>query len=187
MYLSDHGDMLGDHYMWRKAYPYESSARVPLIIHWPGSPVEARGKTVSNPVEIRDVLPTFAEAANRTIPEQVEGASLLRLIRNSGGHWREWIDLEHDLTYGPENHWNALTDGRMKYIFNAFNGQEQLFDLTSDRAEARNLADALPDDLKLWRGRLISHMSERGTSWVVDGRLGLRPQSILYSPHYPRG
>jgi len=183
MYLSDHGDMLGDHHLWRKTYPYEGSAKVPMMIRWPAQ--VGRGVRVTNPVEIRDVLPTLADAAQARIPGRVEGESLLKLIRNPQAKWREWIDLEHDLTYGPENHWSALTDGRVKYIFNAFDGHEEFFDLRSDPGEKRNLA-MTASEIKLWRGRLISHLSLRGAPWVVNGELGLRKESILYSPNYPR-
>jgi arylsulfatase A-like enzyme len=189
MYLSDHGDMLGDHHMWRKAYPYESSARVPLIIHWPrGLGAETRGVKLQNPVEIRDVMPTFADAAGATVPGHVEGMSLLKLARNPNAEWRPWIDLEHDVTYSKDNHWNALTDGRSKYIFHAKNGEEQLFDLVHDRAEEKDLSKdpSHQDQLKFWRDRLMEHLSKRGAPWVVKGALGLRPDSILYSPNYPR-
>jgi len=36
----------------------------------------------------------------------------LSLVRNQGKGWREHIDLEHNVCYNPDNHWNALTDGR---------------------------------------------------------------------------
>jgi len=186
MYLSDHGDMLGDHHLWRKTYPYEGSAKVPMMIRWPAQ--AGRGVRVANPVEIRDVLPTLADAAQAAIPKQVEGESLLKLIRNPQAKWREWIDLEHDLTYAPENHWSALTDGRVKYIFNAFDGHDEFFDSIADSGERRNLAmeAGRASEVKVWRGRLIDHLSARGRPWVVNGELGLRKESILYSPNYPR-
>ena len=34
-FTADHGDMLGDHYHWRKTYPYEGSAHIPYIVKWP--------------------------------------------------------------------------------------------------------------------------------------------------------
>ena len=35
VFISDHGDMMGDHYHWRKTYPYEGSTHVPYIVKWP--------------------------------------------------------------------------------------------------------------------------------------------------------
>ena len=58
-YVSDHGDMLGDHYHWRKTYPYEGSTHVPYIVKWPDSFGVKKGAQIDEPVELRDFLPTF--------------------------------------------------------------------------------------------------------------------------------
>jgi len=133
------------------------------------------------------VLPTLLATAGTAAPEALDGRSLLELIEGRSETWREWIDLEHDVCYSPENHWNALTDGRWKYIFHARDGQEQLFDLEQDPGELDDLAgDARhAQTLQLWRQRLIEHLSERGERFVRGGRLALRPESYLYSPNYP--
>jgi choline-sulfatase len=181
LYFSDHGDMLGDHHLWRKSYAYEASARIPMLLYTPG----LRGKTVARPVELRDVLPTLLDAAGVEAPPAIEGRSMLRLARNPQGDWRKWIDLEHDVCYSPDNHWNALTDGRMKYIYHAKSGEEQIFDLAADPAEFDPVPD--PAALRLWRGRMIEHLAPRGEAWVANGNLALRPASQLHSPNYPRG
>ncbi|HYW44745.1 MAG TPA: arylsulfatase [Bryobacteraceae bacterium] len=188
LYTADHGDMLGDHYLWRKSYAYESSAHIPMIVHWPeGLGGEARGRAPDHPVELRDVLPTLLDAAGAAPPKQIDGVSLLPIARGSGASWREWIDLEHDVCYSPENHWNALTDGKRKYIFHATTGQEQFFNLEGDPHERADLAgDARSrSELALWRQRLVAHLSPRGEPWVIGGRLGVRTRSQLYSPKYP--
>jgi arylsulfatase A-like enzyme len=185
---SDHGDMLGDHNLWRKSYACEASARIPMMVRWPEGMVSAkRGQTREHTAEIRDILPTFLDAAGARIPETVEGRSLLEPIRNPAAAWREFIDLEHDVCYGPENHWNAVTDGRRKFIFHARTGEEQFFDLEADQSELADLAgDARRSaEVAMWRSRLVEHLAPRGESWVSRGRLALRPGSKLYSPHYP--
>jgi arylsulfatase len=185
---ADHGDMLGDHHLWRKSYAYEASARIPMVVRWPaGMLSEKRGQALSHPVEIRDILPTFLDAAGAGVPEAVEGRSLLNLIRHPDGEWREFIDLEHDVCYSPDNHWNALTDGRRKLIFHARTGEEQFFDLAADPHELNDVAGH-PDraeEVRLWRSRLTAHLAIRGDAWVAQGRLALRPNSQLYSPNYP--
>lgn len=188
LYLSDHGDMLGDQYLWRKSYAYQGSAHIPMILHWPEG-LPKSGSVHANPVEVRDVLPTFLDAAGIAAPHGVDGASLLRPARNPAADWRQWIDLEHDVCYAPENHWNALSDGRRKYIFHAMTGEEQFFDIEADPHEVHDLAGEIDSrsEVTLWRGRMITHLAVRGQPWVVDGRrLGLRPQSQLYSPNYPK-
>ena len=188
VFLADHGDMLGDEYLWRKGYAYQPAARIPMIVHWPaGLGGAGKGRVISNPVEIRDVLPTLLDAAGVEVPKAVEGRSLLGLARSGGSGWREWIDLEHDIVYDPDNHWNALTDGDWKYVFLANSGQEQLFHLAEDPYELMDLAGEARNaaELSKWRGRMIAHLSPRGAPWVVNGRLGIRHESQLYSPNYP--
>jgi arylsulfatase A-like enzyme len=132
----------------------------------------------SAPAELRDVLPTFIEAAGGVPPKEVEGQSLLRLKR-------EWIDLEHDVCYDASNHWNALTDGRSKYIYHAQTGEEQFFDLSNDPMEMTDLAGSSAETAK-WRARMVAHLEPRGDEWVKDGKLALRPKPHLYSPNYPK-
>lgn len=187
LYTSDHGDMTGDHHLWRKSYAYEASARVPMLLRCPEGMGVKRGQVREEPVELRDVLATFLDAAG-TEREGLDGRSLIGLAKGKAAGWREWIDLEHDVCYGPENHWTALTDGRMKYIHHARDGEEQLFDLRRDRGEREDLAGVREweGELKKWRERMIGHLSERGEKWVKGGRLARRPESMRLSPNYPR-
>lgn len=190
LFTADHGDMTGDHHLWRKSYAYEPSARIPMIARWPGSMITAqRGQVHGDPVELRDVLPTFLDIAGAPGSEKLEGKSLLALVRGDRQAWREFIDLEHDICYAPENHWNALTDGHSKYIFNAFDGSEQFFDLDQDPHECRDLvADpACRERVQSWRERLVKHLEPRGENYVSNGKLILRQKSHLYSPNYPKG
>ena len=190
LFTADHGDMTGDHHLWRKSYAYEPSARIPMIVRWPETLLSAqRGQVLEEPVELRDVLPTFLEASAVGGDENLEGKSLLSLIRGEKQGWRDFIDLEHDICYAPQNHWSALTDGHSKYIFHAFDGSEQFFDLDQDPTECRDLIDDVTcrDRIQLWRERLIQHLEPRGEEFVSHGKLVPRPQSRLRSPNYPEG
>jgi len=188
LFVSDHGDMTGDHHLWRKTYAYEGSARVPLIVRWPTGMVSAaRGSTVAAPVEIRDIAPTFMAAAGLDAGDRCDGRSLLALLSGKPVGWRPWIDLEHSLTYNPDNNWNALTDGHWKYVFHARDGHEQLFNLDRDPKEVDDLAGRADAAAALarWRDRLIEHLAPRGGRYVSGGKLARRPDGILYSPNYP--
>ena len=138
-------------------------------------------------MEIRDLLPTFMDAAGAPIPPNLDGKSLLHLVRSEGKDWRPYIDLEHNVCYNITNHWNALTDGKWKYIFHAYSGEEQFFDLQHDPRELRDLAleQAHREILSAWRERLIEHLRERGEDWVCDGKLMLRKQSMMLSSNFP--
>ncbi len=187
IFTADHGDMLGDHHHWRKSYPFEGSAGVPMIMRWPGNikTAVARGATIDNPVELRDIFPTFMDAAKLEMKQTVDGDSMLKLIRGKAGQWRQWIDLEHDKCYSNSNKWHALTDGKFKYIYYATSGTEMLFDLQNDPHELTDLADAQPTELATWRQRLINHLSVRGSSYVENDQLQIRSSSRVYSPNYP--
>ena len=188
VFFADHGDMLGDHHLWRKTYAYEGSAKIPMILRWPRSmgADQRRGETLPQPVELRDVLPTFLDVAGAPIPDHLDGRSILELVRGDTSRWRPYIDLEHSMCYN-QDHWTALTDGRFKYIYYAYDGREELFDLVRDPRELRNLAGqpASAMALKTWRRRMVEHLSERGEEFVKDGKLAKRTKRMLYSPHYP--
>jgi len=189
VFFSDHGDMLGDHHLWRKTYAYEGSAKIPMLLRWPKTMGmdHQRGKRLPQPVELRDVLPTFLDAAGEPVPKHLDGKSMLDLIRGNTKNWRPFIDLEHSMCYSKE-HWTALTDGKVKYIYYAYDGLEELFDLTNDPAELRNLASetAHRDLLIRWRRHMVEHLSERGEQFVSNGELVVRKKRLLYSPHYPK-
>jgi len=188
-FTSDHGDMLGDHNHWRKTYAYEGSSRIPYLLKWPEwMEAEAeKGSEMLQAVELRDFLPTFIDAAGGTVPDDMDGASLLSLIKDKDTKWRRYIDLEHASIYDRDNYWCSLTDGRRKYIWFFFTGKEQLFDLDSDPQELVDLSVSSKHrkDLKLWRNRMIQHLSERGEEYVRGGELVIKKESRVYSPNYP--
>lgn len=188
-FTSDHGDMLGDHYHWRKTYPYEGSTHVPYIVKWPASmPLAvAPGSRLEQPVELRDFLPTFLEVAGATVPADMDGRSLAALVTGRGADWRRFIDLEHATCYSADNYWCALTDGRVKYIWNLHNGREQLFDLTADPRELHDLSSSAKHKKQLeeMRALMASHLAERGDGFVKDGRPVVRTETMLYGPNFP--
>ena len=122
-----------------------------MLLRWPESMAAnvtvGRGTTLQVLTELRDVFPTLLDAAGALslVPDNysMDGKSLLCLLQDPSGRkcgWREYLDLEHDICYNDTNHWNGLTDGVMKYVFNAYFPAEQLFNLTADPGERVDLA-----------------------------------------------
>ncbi|MHA1679520.1 MAG: arylsulfatase [Promethearchaeota archaeon] len=190
LFTADHGDMLGDHHHWRKTYAYEGSARIPMIMKWPSAMHAdvSRGATINHTVELRDVLPTFLDACGQTIPGDIDGASMLELIRSKEcTSWREYIDMEHSTCYHRRNYWLALTDGKMKYIFFRSTGREQLFDLVKDPGEEHDCAgdETYVKQLEIWRARMVQHLEQRGRKWVKNGKLRKHGKGVLHSPNFP--
>lgn len=165
---ADHGEMLGDHYFWRKSQPYEGAARIPLHINAPKRFGITPRTVIDAPVGLEDIMPTVLDMAGADIPDSVDGKSLLPLLRGDVGarnEWRPYIHIEH----APRFH--ALTDGKQKYAWFTGDGSEQLFDLISDPGECHDLAGS-PDYaecLGLWRKRMTEALAGRPEGFT-DGK-----------------
>lgn len=189
-FVSDHGDMLGDHCMWRKTYAYEGSSRVPFIVKLPKNMKSCykRGEVITDKVvELRDVLPTAIDIANGTQPEIMDGKSLLPLFESKDAEWRQYLDLEHTSCYFAKSGWCALTDGNMKYIYFYNTGKEQFFDLKKDPYEEKELSQSKKYQKKLaiFRQAMVDHLSVRGEKWVKDGKLQVISTPTLYGDNFP--
>jgi arylsulfatase A-like enzyme len=191
VFLSDHGDMMGDNNLWHKTYAYEGSSHIPIIVRWPKGMRDVkgarRGSTIDSLVELRDVLPTFLDAADVEKPKAMDGMSLLPLIAGEEENWREILGMEHSQCYWEENAWVALTDGRWKYIYFTPTGKQQMFDLQSDPYETIDLAKnaKFSEKLRSWRVKMVDYLSERGEPWVKDGDLAIQTEPVRYAPHHP--
>lgn len=168
---SDHGEMLGDHNLWRKTYAYEASARVPFLIRPPASWNCPRNVEVEQVVGWEDIMPTLLEAGGAEIPATVEGGSVLPLLRGEAADWRSYYHGEHSPCYDIENANQYLTDGKWKYIWNTTTGEEQLFHLETDPMECDDLSggESHRDTLGKWRDRLIRHLAGREEG-ISDGK-----------------
>jgi len=167
-FTSDHGEMMGDHHLFRKGYAYEGSAGIPMILAAPkGSSLIPRG-VCGQPVELRDVMPTLLECAGLEIPVEVEGQSFLPLARGEQVHWRPYLHGEHTI-FGQSM--QLVTDGRQKYVWFSGDGHEQLLDLENDPQERHDLArdPAWQGRLSVWRERLIQELIGREEGFT-DGQ-----------------
>jgi arylsulfatase A-like enzyme len=167
-FTSDHGEMLGDHYLFRKSLPYEPSARIPLLIRDPLNPAIRPRTVVDTAVCLEDVMPTLLDLAGVPVPPSVEGRSLAPLMRGEGAGWdRAYVPVEH----APTN--QCLTDGREKYIWFTADGREQFFDLARDPQERH---DAIRDPacagrVAAWRERMVKHLAGRPEGFSDGARL----------------
>ena len=167
IFTSDHGEMLGDHHLFRKQVPYEGSARIPLLIRAPERFGIKRHSVVSAPVSLEDIMPTVLDIADVQIPDSVEGRSLLPLMRGERPKWREYLHIEHS----PLHH--TLTDGREKFVWFVADGSEQFFDLERDPNELHNLINdpTSSDRINEWRRRLVSELANRPEGYSDGNRL----------------
>ncbi|NWQ39623.1 arylsulfatase [Bacillus sp. EB106-08-02-XG196] len=171
LFVSDHGELLGDHHLFRKALAYEGSAKVPFILSDPGNVLGLKKNQVAKEVvELRDIMPTLLDAAGVEIPNSVDGKSVLPLLNEKPGEWREYIHGEH--AYGQLSH-HYVTDGNEKYIWYSQTGEEQLFNLVQDPQELNNLAknEEFQDRLEYWRQKLVKELRGREEGFADGNRL----------------
>lgn len=185
VFTSDHGDMQGDHHLWRKTYAYEGSTRIPFLIVPPQGARDrpVRG-VVDEVVELRDVMPTLLAVAGVPDPGTMDGANLVPLLDGPAEAWRACIHGEHSTCYAEAQEMQFVTDGRRKFVWLPRIGVEQFFDLEADPGECRNLVDdpAAAEEVARWRGYLIAELDQRDCGWVQDGKLHC-PAEPLVSPY----
>ena len=185
LFTSDHGDMLGDHNLWRKTYAYEGSTHIPMILTPPAAAERPAVRVADEVVELRDVMPTLLEAAGVKIPATVTGSSMLPLMRSTTTGWRAYLHGEHCTCYAAEQEMQYITNGHRKFVWLPRIDAEQFFDLDKDPGECRNLiADSSrADEVRHWRNYLIRELAERDCGWVKDGKLYCQGDSPLVSPY----
>jgi choline-sulfatase len=136
--LADHGEGLEDHGEDMHGYfVYQSTIRVPLIVHWPAGSASFPAK-VAEPVRLMDVAPTILEFAGIPAPPEFQGRSLMELLRPDGPKTPRDIYSE---TLYAHMHFGcsalqALRSGRYKYVDAP---KPELYDLTADPGEMRNI------------------------------------------------
>lgn len=173
IFTSDHGDMLGDHHLWRKTYGYEGSAHIPMIVRLPGAMRQYTVRKVDRVVGLQDIMPTILAAVGVELPDTVDGRSMLPLIQGGQPEWRSFLHGEHGVCYSEQQEMHYLTDGKWKYIWLARLGEEQLFDLDADAGECNDLAGKpeFEQELLSWRKRLIGVLEPRKAGLTDGGRL----------------
>ncbi|MFT4540514.1 MAG: arylsulfatase A-like enzyme [Planctomycetota bacterium] len=141
VFTSDHGDLMGEHGAWRKGvFGYDATLRVPMILRGPGT---AQGQVRPELVGLVDLVPTVLDWVGTPIPSNVQGKSMLELLRGHDSDWRRWIVSETGLRGLRSGHSLALRTERYKYVRTELGEQvfEELFDLTLDPWETENCLD----------------------------------------------
>lgn len=136
IYSSDQGFYLGEHGWFDKRFMYDESYRTPLLVSWPG--VTRPGSVNADLVSNLDYAETFLEIAGVSIPADMQGLSLVPILKNETAHaWRESL-YYHYYEY-PGWHMihrhEGVYDGRYK-LLNFYDLEEwELYDLKTDPKE----------------------------------------------------
>jgi arylsulfatase A-like enzyme len=185
LFTADHGDMLGDHNLWRKTYAYEGSTHIPFLVVPPPAERGGTRKVAEEVVELRDVMPTLLGAAGVDVPNTVDGCDLRGLLTAPAKDWREYIHGEHCTCYSPDQEMQYVTDGRRKLVWLPRRNQMQFFDLEEDRGEIHDLIDdpAREEEIARWQGYLVQELERRDCGWVKDGKPCCPDDKPLVSPY----
>lgn len=173
---SDHGEMLGDHYLLGKTGYFDQSFHIPLIVRDPDASADrTRGMMVDAFTESVDIMPTVLQWLGLTVPRTVDGQSLLGFVREGAApaDWRRHVHYEYDyrnIYYSqPEEFLGVgmdeaslavIQDEQHKYVH--FTRLPALyFDLVRDPRQLANLAnhpEAAPAMLRLAQNMLSWRM-----------------------------
>jgi len=176
VFTSDHGELLGDHWMFAKYSYHDQSFHVPLIIRHPGQKsAEARGTVIDAFTENVDIMPTILDTIEVDIPVQCDGRSLLPFCEGTPPRrWRQEYHAEFDLRspYEYEDDIplglnikqcavNIIRGARYKYVH--FSGLPPLFfDLEDDPDEFHDRSND-PD----YRDRVLEYTAKMLT-WRME-------------------
>jgi len=131
VFAGDNGLAVGQHGLMGKQNLYDHSVRVPLILAGPGIP---EGEQRESLVYLLDIFPTLCDLTSTSIPESVEGKSLVPCLNVRDA------DVRASLYLAYADSIRGVTDGRHKLIEYAC-GRTQLFDLSNDPLEMQDISN----------------------------------------------
>ena len=167
VYVSDHGEMLGDrYYRFNKYCLYESSVRVPMILSGSALPEEFKGKIDNRPTELVDIYPSILNFSGIEIPKEIHGINLLskesREASFCGLHERKdeaafmWRTHQYKLIL-QFNRKESASQYEMSDIIGG-----EFYDLTEDPKEWNNLYDhkEVLDKQNEMKSQLLLHLKK---------------------------
>jgi arylsulfatase A-like enzyme len=142
VFTSDHGEMMGEHGRIQKMIFYESAARVPFLVRWPGRiPAGANSDVCLN---TPDIMPTLLSLMDMPIPEEVEGMDLSHIALGGQGEEPEMAFLQgmgHTYLWKDGFEWRAVRNKSFTYARYLVDGKELLFNHRMDPLQVNDLSD----------------------------------------------
>jgi len=166
VYASDQGFYLGEHGWFDKRWIFEESLRTPLVARWPGvvKPGSKNARMVSNV----DLAETFLEAAGAPVPAEMQGRSLVPLLRGEDpADWRTsfyYHYYEYPLPHRVRRHYGVVTDRyKLVHFYAPDVDYWELYDREKDPAELKNMLgkpgyEQVEKDLRAELGRLRNEL-----------------------------
>ena len=143
IYSSDQGFYLGEKGWYDKRWMFEESFVMPFIIRWPG--VVKPGIRPEALIQNIDYAPTFMEVAGLDVPDDMQGSSLVPILKNEGVAPDDWRNELYYFYTGEGTHRVPAHDGvrtdRYKIFYLPRTEEWQMFDLVEDPNEMRSVHD----------------------------------------------
>ncbi|WP_165452493.1 sulfatase-like hydrolase/transferase [Paenibacillus thalictri] len=168
IYISDHGDMAGDHGLFWKRSFYEGAAKVPMIwypvVQQNGNLLGSPGRSVDVPTSLVDLAPTLAAVTHSPELPHPDGHDLSVLLREPGGSDSDDMPSWKDRAVYSELVIPGRTPARMirteNYKLVYYHGYSalQLFDLDKDPHEVNDVSES--SDYAGVKQRLLSRLTE---------------------------
>jgi arylsulfatase A-like enzyme len=140
IFVSDHGEILGDHGIALKGnFHYDSLIKVPLIIRMPEKVKERR---VEGKVMSYDIMPSILELAGTAVPKRITAKSLMPLLEEKEYDFRECVMTEAPGTC-------TVVKNRYKMSMHFKSDEKEFYDLENDPQETKNLWSDGDDKIKI--------------------------------------
>jgi arylsulfatase A-like enzyme len=142
VYTSDQGFYMGEHGWFDKRFMYEESLSTPLLMRLPDG-YNRRGE-ITDMVQNIDYAPTFLEMAGVKVPSDIQGKSLVPLLKGEKtiGKWRDAIYYhfhEYPAEHSVKRHYGVRTERyKLIHFYNDIDVWE-LYDLQEDPKEMHNV------------------------------------------------
>ncbi len=173
IFMSDHGEMLGDHgQYWKGGLFYEQLVHVPLILSCPGT--IQQGLRSDALVELVDLSPTLLELSGLPVPAYMQGKSLAGILKGTAdpSYHKDCVYTEYYYSAGRPHQVCATMyyDGRYKVVVHHNGEIGELYDHAVDPEEFHNLWDE-PDSQQL-RAEMVLKCFDHTILCNIDRVLG---------------
>jgi arylsulfatase A-like enzyme len=154
--VGDHGEAFEEHgWLTHTMTVYEEMTRVPLVVRWPGR-IPA-GRRIDRPVSLVNLAPTLLDLVGQPAAgEEMEGASLRPLIEDRPAELPPVVSETI-----RQQSVASLRDGEWKYVLDMDTCKGELYRLSADPGESRDLSQSAPQDAARLRADILRFYSDR--------------------------
>lgn len=177
IYSSDQGFYLGEHGWFDKRFMYEESFHMPLVMRYPK--IIKKGTVINDFAQNIDFAPTFLDLAGIPIPKDIQGKSLIPILKNQKpALWRKSVYYhyyEFPWDHNVMSHFGVRTERYKLIRFYGDGNFWELYDLKNDPNEMKNIYSSAPKQtiitLKMNLKSLITQYEDTEAEAIFNAKL----------------